>query len=48
MTSPNSLLRAEGIYTTAIEEYRFNDTVLNPLYIKPSSLSARVGMAFLF
>lgn len=48
MINEHLLLRAEGLYTTAIEEYRFNNTVGNPLYAKPSAVEARVGAAVLF
>lgn len=48
MVSPNALVRVEGTYTTAIEEYRFTDAALNSFYAKPSSLSARIGAAFMF
>ncbi|RYG95488.1 MAG: porin family protein, partial [Alphaproteobacteria bacterium] len=49
MVSPNALLRLEGLYTTALEEYRFNDnTGAGGYYVKPNSVEARVGAAFMF
>jgi outer membrane immunogenic protein len=53
MISENALLRVEGLYSTAIEEYRFTDNfgdpaIATPYYVKPTSVEARVGAAFLF
>lgn len=47
MITPNLLLRAEGIYTSALEQYRF-PAAGNTLYVEPSSVEARVGTALLF
>jgi len=49
MITENALLRAEGLYNAAIDEYRFLDSGSgNPYYAKPTSVEARVGAAFLF
>ena len=50
MVTENALLRVEGLYNTAIDEYRFTDTGPpgDTYYAKPSSVEARVGAAFLF
>ena len=49
MITENALLRVEGLYNSAIDEYRFLDSGLgNVYYAKPSSVEARVGAAFLF
>lgn len=49
MITENALLRLEGLYSAAIDEYRFNDSGFgNPYYAKPTSVEARVGAAFLF
>lgn len=49
MVSPNALLRVEGLYNTALEEYRFDDnTGDGGYYVKPTSIEARVGAAFMF
>lgn len=49
MITENALLRLEGLYTAAIDEYRFNDSGSgDPYYAKPASVEARVGAAFLF
>jgi len=50
MVTENALLRVEGLYNTAIDEYRFKDDSLvgNTYSAKPSSVEARVGAAFLF
>lgn len=49
MITENALLRVEGLYNSAIDEYRFRDSGFgNVYYAKPSSVEARVGAAFLF
>lgn len=49
MVNEHALLRLEGVYNTAIEEYRFKDSVAGNTYAaKPTSVEARVGAAFLF
>ena len=50
MITENALLRAEGLYNVAIDEYRFNDSGGggDAYYAKPTSVEARVGAAFLF
>ena len=53
MVSPNALLRVEGLYNAALDEYRFADNtgdpaVAKPYYVKPTSIEARVGAAFMF
>lgn len=49
MVNEHMLLRAEGLYTTAVDEYRFTTNGgQGPLTIKPTSVEARVGAAFMF
>jgi len=49
MITENALLRVEGLYNAAIEEYRFRDSGFGNVYsAKPTSVEARVGAAFLF
>ena len=53
MVSPNALLRFEALYNTALDEYRFADdtgdpALSTPYYVKPTSIEARVGAAFMF
>lgn len=49
MVTENALLRVEGLYNTAIDEYRFQDSGSGNTYsAKPNSVEARVGAAFLF
>lgn len=50
MVSPNALLRFEALYNTALEEYRFADDSdpAPQYYVKPTSVEARVGAAFMF
>jgi len=47
MITPNLLLRAEGVYTSALEQYRF-PAGGSDLYVEPSSVEARVGTALFF
>lgn len=49
MVMDNALLRVEGLYNTALDEYRFLDSGAGNTYsAKPTSVEARVGAAFLF
>jgi len=49
MITDNALLRVEGLYNSAIDEYRFLDSGSGNVYsAKPTSVEARVGAAFLF
>jgi outer membrane immunogenic protein len=49
MITENALLRIEGVYNSAIDEYRFLDSGSGNVYAaKPTSVEARVGAAFLF
>jgi outer membrane immunogenic protein len=50
MITENALLRAEGLYNSTIDEYRFTDSGGggDPYFAKPTSVEARVGAAFLF
>lgn len=49
MVMDNALVRVEGLYGVALEEYRFLDSSPgDPFYAKPTSAEARLGAAFLF
>lgn len=49
MLNEHALLRVEGLYNTAIDQYRFLDSGAgDPYYAQPKSVEARVGAAFMF